>query len=97
MTAGRTSPAEIPNALSVAADSLKSLGAKTYVIPIGKEPDEQKLLSIVQSKRDIFKTESFSLLPIEMPYAARRIGEQTGMSVYFQTIVLRLSCSDIEI
>lgn len=78
LTAGRTSPADIPNALSVAANSLRNLGAKTYVVAIGNDANEKELQSIVQTPRDIFRTQSFSLLPIEMPYTAKRIGEQTG-------------------
>jgi hypothetical protein len=78
LTAGRTSPDSDARALGAAAKPLRDLGAKTYVIAIGKEPNTNELLPTVQYPRDIFRIQSYDLLPVELPSTARQIGDRTG-------------------
>lgn len=78
LTAGRTSPEVTARALQGSAKSLRNIGAKTYVIAIGKEPDKTKLLPTVQDPKDIFRIQTYDLLPVELPTTARQISDRTG-------------------
>ena len=79
LTAGRTSLTGAYKSLQAAAKPLRDRGAKTYVVAIGSEPNQNELLPVVQNPRDIFRIQSFDLLPIEMPSAARQISRNTGI------------------
>ncbi|KAK3745599.1 hypothetical protein QZH41_005840 [Actinostola sp. cb2023] len=97
MTAGRTSLTGAYKALDAAAKPLRDRGAKTYVVAIGAEPNQNELLPVVESPRDIFRIQSFDLLPIEMPSTARRIGDQTGAPPNFGADIVFLADSSADI
>lgn len=73
LTSGRQYPANGAKTLDEAVKPLQNQGAKTYVIAIGKEPDNTKLRTIVDTPDKVVNIDSFRGLNPQVPSIAKKI------------------------
>lgn len=78
LTAGRQTPARDAKALDIAAKPLRDLGAKTYVIAIGREPSRVELLPVVEQPEDIFSVVTYDGLVTRVIPIARIVSHGKG-------------------
>lgn len=78
LTAGRQTPARDAKTLDEAAKPLRDLGAKTYVIAIGREPSRVELLPVVEKPEDIFSGVTFDALISRVIPIARIVAQGKG-------------------
>ena len=73
LTSGRQYPASGAKELDEASKPLRDQGAKTYVIAIGKEPDNKKLRTIVDTPDKVLGVDSFRGLNPQVPSITKKI------------------------
>ena len=84
LTTGKQSPGG--KALSEAIKPLRQIGAQTFVVPIGREPDVRELYSVVHSPRDISQVlRAEDLLP-QSRLVSRKIKDKPGENTYFRIV-----------
>ena len=78
LTAGRHTPAADAKTLDEAAKPLRDLGAKTYVIAIGRAPSKQELRPIVERPGDIIEVDRFEGLKPNAYATAKHIVDRSS-------------------
>lgn len=77
LTAGKQDSG-VGDELTKAAASLHNVGAKTFVVAIGQEPDVQELRPIVTNNADLFTVSSFARLEPRTRPIVKHIAENIG-------------------
>jgi hypothetical protein len=90
LTAGRHTPAADAKRLDEAAKPLRDLGARTYVVAIGRTPNKQELRPIVQRPEDIVEIDRFDGLKSTAYPTAKHIVDRSGMST--SKTIIRILC-----
>ena len=78
LTSGTQSTAVGAKFLDVASKPLRALGAKTFIVAIGREPDIWELRPVVEELNDIFRVPSFLALPSRSNSFAQRVHSSSG-------------------
>lgn len=78
LTAGRHTPAADAKTLDAAAKPLRDLGARTYVVAIGRGPSKQELQPIVERPGEIIEVDRFEGLKSTAYPTAKRIVDRSS-------------------
>ena len=76
LTAGRQTQGGKP--LGEAIGPLRQMGAQTFVVAIGRDPDSRELSPLVDKSKDVFQVPSPENLPARSRVIAKRIREKPG-------------------
>lgn len=86
LTAGKQDSG-VGDSLSGAAAPLQTMGAKTYVVAIGREPDVQELRPVVKNDQDMFTVSSFAALEPRTRPIVKHIARNIGKNRLVESIV----------
>ena len=79
LTTGKQSPGG--KAYSEAIKPLRRIGAQTFLVPIGSEPDVRLLRPIVDSPGDIFQVVRVDSLPLQGRPISKKIRDKPGLDM----------------
>lgn len=78
LTAGRQASGSFMKELHLAAEVLKNMRTKTYVIAIGNQVNDQELNTVSDNPKDIFRVLSFGGLPSYVNTVVNTIAKNHG-------------------
>ena len=79
LTAGRQAPGG--KSLDKAVEPLRRLGAQTFVVAVGRTPDEREISTVVDRPQDIFRVTNFGNIFSQTKPIAKTVRDKPGMKL----------------